>query len=353
MKITNKWLLAVAALLLAVGLICGCAPKPASTPAPAASVPTSTAPAQLVADKNIPKPSDTIEFVSCFGPGGGHDTMLRNMEAALRANKLMDNPIIYTYKPGGAMAVGMAYTYEKAGRIDTIMSTTSQLVKTPLQMDIGGFGWRDMTPICLWGKTVQFLFVRGDIKEQTMDELLNSGRPLSFYNSGAGTNEEYVALRLAEMVPHADIVSVPIDGDAEALTQLLGGHIDVMPSELGDAEEFLKTGELRALCTSSPERSVFLPDVPTLKELGYDIGCSSFRGVMGPPNMPQEAVAFYVDLFKEVSETKEFQQYMESNGVEPNYLTGNAMIEYLEEYEDMQIEAFKLAGLEILPQYLP
>ncbi|MGI6084875.1 MAG: tripartite tricarboxylate transporter substrate-binding protein [Acetivibrionales bacterium] len=353
MKKRQRNLLTATALFLIVCLLAGCGATPPASPAPESSTPANSAPessapaSQPQAKSNAPGPKDTIEFISCFGPGGGHDTMLRNMEAAMRANKLIENPITYTYKPGGNMAVGMTHTYQQAGRNDCIMSTTIQLVSTPLVVDLGGFGWRDLTPLCRWGTTSLFLFIKGDNQYDTLDKLLNSGKPLSFTSPGVGSEEEIIAVMLEEN-SNAEISSVPFDGDGEAITAILGGHVDVYISELGGVEDYVESGELKVLACAGAERSKYAPDIPTLRELGFDYNNSGFRGVMGPPDMAPDAVEFYVDLFKKTFETKEFQEYLEINGVEPKFISDKEFRAFLEDLENVMKSAYEISGVEMI-----
>jgi|GEM_PF-4478787 len=347
MKRNHRMMAGFASILLVLALLAGCsqgstgsvtttAPADSSTAAPA-----TTSDAQAVIDS-----TDPIEFICCFDPGGGHDTMLRSMEKAIRANNLLENPIIYTYKPGGNQAVGMAYTNQQKGRKDCIMSTTISLVTVEHQTDIG-MSYRNLTPICMWGTTAQFLFVKGDRAWKSLDDMLKSGERLTFTSSGVGSDEEITTARLKEF-SGADIQSIPTGSDAESLTQVLGGHIDVLVSELGGLEDYVKSGELKILACTGEDRSVYMPDIPTLRELGYDHNNCGFRGIMGPPDMPADAVAYYVDLFKKVFDTKEFKDYMTANGVEPKFLSGDEFKAYLDDTETKMLENFKLVGIQII-----
>jgi putative tricarboxylic transport membrane protein len=297
---------------------------------------------------------DQLEFVSCFGPGGGHDLMLRNMEKAIRNNNIIQNPIVYTYKPGGNQAVGMQYTKTQGGRSDLIMATTNQLIGVPLQTDIG-VKREDLTDLCIWGEQTHFLWVLKDSPYKTFDDLVKagkSGKPVTFtISGGVGAFEGIYVEYLQSKIPGADFRTVAVDGDAEGMTQLLGHHVDVFVNELsgGGSEAYVASGDLIALVNCGPTRSVYQPNVPTLKELGYDFALTSFRGVMGPPNMSKEAIAYWGDLFGKIKDTSEFKEYIVQSGIEPNFLTGDALHKYFDDCKNDYITAFKIGGVEMVP----
>jgi putative tricarboxylic transport membrane protein len=298
-------------------------------------------------------PTDQLEFVSCFGPGGGHDLMLRNIEKAIRANNIIQNPIVYTYKPGGNQAVGMQYTKTQGGRPDIIMATTNQLIGVPLQADIG-VKREDLTDLCIWGEQTLFFWVLKDSPYKTFDDLVKtakSGKPITFtISGGVGAFEGIIVEYLQSQIPGADFRTVAVDGDAEGMTQLLGHHVDVFVNELsgGGSEGYVASGELIALMNSGPTRSTYQPNVPTLKELGYDFALTSFRGVMGPPNMSKEAIAYWDGLFGKVKDTREFKEYITQSGIEPNFLTGDALHKYFDDYKANLITAFKVGGVKMV-----
>ena len=307
----------------------------------------------FAAGKPAVGPRDTVEFVSCFGPGGGHDNMLRNMEKAIRTANIFPNPIQFTYKPGGAQAVGMQYAKGQAGRSDLIMSTTSQLVGIPLQMDIK-VDRHDLTNLIIYGSTYHFFWVLKSTAEKegwkTLDDMLKSNRPISFTTSGAGSNEEITTIYLRTQYPNAKFRSIPVDGDAEGVVQLLGGHVDCLINEAGGggSESYIESGEMIPLACIGPRRSVYIPNAPTMRELGFDYAIESFRGVMGPPDMSSEAIAWWQDALRKIGDTPTFKEYMKLFGVEPVFVTGDEMKKYLDDFEKMQRAAYTLADIKIV-----
>ena len=332
------------------------APAPAATTAAAAPAAPAAAPAETTAATASSSftPPSSIEFICCYGAGGGHDTMLRAMEAAWRANNIYNGTITYNYQNGGAQAVGMTYTLAQRGRNDCLMSTTAQLIKTPMTNDLG-FDWHDFNPLILWGEQCTFMVVRSDLGVDSVDELMKSGKSLTFANTGAGTSGDYITIRLQQIYPDADLVGVSFDGDGEILTQLLGGHVDATFTDLGSVRDYIEevggTGELKILAVCNEERSSYMPDIPTLTEQGIDIVSYAIRGIVAPPDMDQEYIDYYTDICLQLLDTPEFKKYYEDNTLEFKPLVGDELIKYLEDMEAWQIESYKAAGIEILDKY--
>jgi tripartite-type tricarboxylate transporter receptor subunit TctC len=307
--------------------------------------------------KTAVRPNDPLEFATGFGPGSGHDLMLRTMEKAIRNHNLIQNPIIYTYKPGANTSLGQQYTKSQSGRSDLIMATTSQIVIVPLQTDIG-MTRKDLTNICLWGPHYQYLWVTKKKAEEegwkTLNDMLTCGKPITFTNNGVGSSEELIVLALKGLIPGADFRPIAVNGgDGEAVTMLMGGHIDVFVNELsgGGLEGFRATGDVIPLAICGPKRSKYAPDVPTLMECGYDFAWDSFRGITAPPNISEDAINWWINLMSKIKDTPEFIAYMEANGVEPDFMVKDEMEQYIVEFEKRTIARFKNAGYKILPRW--
>ncbi len=343
------------ALLLASTMLLSlsaCAAAPAAQPAPAQE--SQAAQGSAAGSGEAFTPPESIEFICCYGAGGGHDTMLRAMESAWRANGIYDGTITYNYQSGGAQAVGMTYTLAQRGRNDCLMSTTAQLIKTPMTTDLG-FNWHDFNPLILWGEQCTFMVVRSDLGYDSVDELLKSGKSLTFANTGAGTSGDYITIRMQQMYPDADLVGVSFDGDDEILTQLLGGHVDATFTDLGSVREYIEelggTGELKILAVCNYERSSYMPEVPTLIEQGLDIASYAIRGIVAPPDMDPAYMEYYTDLCLKLLDTPEFQKYYEDNTLEMKPLVGEELTQYLEDMEAWQADSYMAAGIEILDEY--
>ncbi|MDR1317604.1 MAG: tripartite tricarboxylate transporter substrate binding protein [Spirochaetales bacterium] len=299
-------------------------------------------------------PGDTIEFVCGYNPGGGSDIMLRSMEKAIRTHNIIPNPILYTYKPGATAGISLQFTKTQAGRSDLALAVVSSLILTPLQNDVGAKR-EDLTDLANFGVQYFFIWAHKETAERegwkTINDVLKSNRPVTITNHGAGSVEEIIGLYIKSRAPNTDIRLVPVAGDPEGVTQLLGKHIDLFINELagGGIESYIASGEIVPLGCTGPQRSVFVPDVPTFKELGHDFTIDSFRGVMGPPNMSKEALAWWQDIMKKINETDTWQEYLRANGIEPMFQIGSDFSKYLDGFKEGMVRLFKMSNIPMVP----
>ncbi|MCL2318628.1 MAG: tripartite tricarboxylate transporter substrate-binding protein, partial [Treponema sp.] len=286
--------------------------------------------------------------------GSGQENSSRQMEKAIRTNNIIPNPIQFTYKAGGNTGVALQWLKTQKGRSDLIMYASSQLIMTPLQMDVGAKR-EDLTDIAFFGESFQFLWVTKEkaAKEgwKTFADVVKSGKPVSFTMNGVGSPEDLTIQFLKKKIPGADFRAVPVSGDGEGMTQLLGGHVDIFINELagGGTESYRVTGDIIALACTAGRRSIFAPAVPTLKEMGYDFSMTTWPVLMGPPGMSKEAIAFWQDVAKKIFDSKEHTEFQNLKGVEPVFKTGKEMADYLDNYKKEMIALFNIAGYKLVP----
>ena len=114
---------------------------------------------------------------------------------------------------------------------------------------------------------------------------------------------------------------VPLATRGERLAALLGGHVDLTFTEPAELQEHVRAGSLRILAAIGPERVSMYPDAPTLGELGIQVDLPrQWRGVVGPPQMAPAAVTHYQDLFKRLTETRGWREFLDRNGLRNGFL---------------------------------
>ena len=279
--------------------------------------------------KSAKFPERPIEFVACYGPGGGHDTMLRTMQKILADDKIITTPINVVNKPGGSGTIGMAYVSGHEGDGHYLMSATSSFLATPLNTNVA-VSYKDFTPIARLGVDPNIIVVNSNSKYKTMNEAINSGEIINI-GGNLGSIDHILAMKLEKMTK-IDFNFIPFQGDGELVAALLGNQIDMIATNPNTALDYLKAGNFRALAISIDKRMPALPDVPTLKELGYDISLSVFRGIVAPKNISEEAKKYYRDMAKKLSESESWNKdYLEKNTIAAGYLDSDDFGKYLEE----------------------
>ena len=127
-------------------------------------------------------------------------------------------------------------------------------------------------------------------------------------------------------------ISFPSGG--ERLAALLGGHVEMMIVDPSEAGEQIRAGKLRAIAQVSERRLPGFPDIPTIKEAGYDIpNVPQMRGVVGAPDMPAEAVAYYEDLFFKASQTPAWQKFLAESELDGEFVRGAELKPFLASFE--------------------
>ena len=140
---------------------------------------------------------------------------------------------------------------------------------------------------------------------------------------------------------------MPYTGGGEANAAVLGGNAHGAWQNPSEIVPLVEGGEVRALAVSGTRRLDALPDIPTVAELGYEFTWQQPRGIVGPPDMPPEALAFWADAFRKMSETAAWKQYIESNSLTPIVLTGEELIAFLTDVSVQMARALEQMGLKV------
>lgn len=289
-------------------------------------------------------PERGIEFVAGYGPGGGHDTMLRSMAKVLSEQDLIASAINVVNKEGGSSAVAMGYLNGKSGDGHYLMSITSSHITTPLKTDLP-LNYSSFTPIARLGIDPELLVVNPNSEFNTLDAIKSAEKVLNVGGTAVGSIEHIVAVQFGKLTG-TKVNFIPFDGDGEVVAAMLSNQIDFAITNPGPVADFLSTGQLAALATSTTERMESMPDVPTFVEQGIDITLSLYRGVTAPADISDEAKAYLVALMTDLNGNEAWRtQYLEPNSVVPGLLTGDEFEAYLAATEQVYRETLQELGL--------
>jgi tripartite-type tricarboxylate transporter receptor subunit TctC len=175
-----------------------------------------------------------------------------------------------------------------------------------------------------------------------------------FKMGGTGSKrEDHVLTVFLEKKTGAKFTYLPYKSGGEAATQLVGGHTQSNVNNPSENLEVWRAGQVRALCLFDKERIAYKgkvtatqawSDIPTCKEEGLDLQYLMLRAMFLPGKVTPEQTAFYVDLFRKVSQTAEFKEYMEKQALKPIFLSGADMLKFLEEDEALHKNLMTEAG---------
>lgn len=292
------------------------------------------------------QPSKPVEFIIMAGQGGGADVYARYISGMIDKHKLAPVPFVPLNKVGGAGAVAMEYVKAKEGDAHTIMITLSSFVMTPIMQKLP-FNYKDFTPISLVALDNFFLWVHKDSPITSVKEFVAEAQKRSMTVAGTGSKQEdeLIFTFFEQKAGLKPFKYVPFKGGGTVAANLVGKQVE---ATVNNPSEGLPhhPAKLRILATFAAQRhdDPRFKDLPTMKELGYDISYQMMRGIFGPPKMPAEARAYYADLMKKVFDLKEFQAFLEKNVLDPKYLRGDEFGRWVAGYHDVHDQVMRKAG---------
>jgi putative tricarboxylic transport membrane protein len=290
----------------------------------------------------------TVEFVCPWKAGGGSDVMARFLVKAIKDNNLTDADFVVVNKPGGDGQVGEAYVVNKKGDPNVWMTLSSGQISTPLA-GLGEIKATQFAALAQMAGDTNLLVVDAKSKYKTVKDVVEAAKanPGKMNSGGsARASEDHLTNYLLEKGAGIKINYTPFSGGSEVMSNLMGGHLDIAWANPSECVNQVKGGLLRMLAVTTEERLALLPDVPTFRELGYDIIFWQVRGVHGPPDMPADAVKWSVDLLQKASETKTWkEEYVKGNVLTPRFIPGEKYTQVIKQNEDMFREAFSAMGI--------
>ncbi|MGF9906330.1 Bug family tripartite tricarboxylate transporter substrate binding protein [Brevibacillus porteri] len=300
-------------------------------------------------------PEKPISVIAPSGAGGGLDKTARSLAKVMSATKLVDKTISVENKPGGGQAVGLAdfVTQDKKNNYKLLLPSTPIVINNVKKEGNSPHSYNDMTPLAQLTKDYGAIVVAADSPYKDLKSLMDAIKADPTKVTVAGGSAPGSLDHLTFLMPAVKagidpkaVKYISYDGGGEAIASLLGGNADVLATDVSGSGEYLKSGKVRILGVSSPERlKGMFKDIPTYKESGYDTELINWRGVFGPKDMTPDAVAYWEQKLKAMTETPEWKAELEANGWDDGYKSGADFKSYLGEQEKMFKEILSLLGM--------
>ena len=279
-------------------------------------------------------PAKAVEVVVPYAPGGGTDNLMRTITGIMEENKWAPVPINVNNRVGGSGTVGYSYLINKKGDSHVIAGATPMIVSGKLQGRLPGNHRDAMTVLMIVAIDELMLSVRSESPYQTIDDFVQAAREKSGQLTVGGTgthNEDHIFVHLFEDAAKIKVKYVPFNSGGEVTAALMGGHIDAGVMNPNEIIAQVEAKKARNLAVAARKRMTDAPDVPTFAEKGYPFYWEQMRGVVGPANMAPEAVAWWQDTLKKVTQTKKWQDdYIKINLLTPVAWTGEEANKYLD-----------------------
>ena len=295
------------------------------------------------------KPTKPVDLIVHTGPGGGSDLLARAMVTMIEKEKLVPVRINVLNKPGGNGAVAAAALAEKKGDPHTIGLITSVWIAGPITSAEAKVTVHDLKPIAQLMLEPAVFAVKADSPYKTLKDFIEAAKakPGALKQSGGSVTSRDNIVRLSmQHATGAKWAFVSFPGGGERLAALLGGHVDIMVIEPQEAGEQVRAGKLRVLAQLTDKRLAGWPDVPTLKEAGYDVQPTpQIRAVVAPPEQPADASAYWEHTFDALRKTESWKKYVADNQLEEHFTNGAELKKTMVDIERQLKEAYTQAGI--------
>jgi tripartite-type tricarboxylate transporter receptor subunit TctC len=293
-------------------------------------------------------PSKPVTFIVPFAAGSATDQLARALGQYI--TEQTKQPVVVENKAGasGMIAAQAAAKAPADGYTVLITTNTTHAANEHLYKKLPYDPVKDFTPITGLGKGGQVLVVRADSPYKSVNDLLAAARKspgkITF---GSGSSSSRVAGELFQQMSGTKLLHVPYKSNPLAITDLLGGQIDMMITDTSTGVPQIKAGKLRALGVSTQKRLAMLPDVPTIDEAGvkgYDMGY--WFAAYAPAGTPAPVVQRLNELLVAAQKSAATKSFFETSGGEPFPTTPDALAKFQLAETQKWGKVIKAAGIE-------
>ena len=275
-------------------------------------------------------PDRPVTLLVGFAPGGSMDLSARAL--ARSAEKILGQPVVIENKTGGTGTVALAAMlsqnqdgYTLCATPSSVLIRVSQMQKVPFQ------AFKSFKLIIGFSTPLLGIVVKNDSPYKTLKDLTDAARKntgkLKYATTGVGSTTHAAVDEIAA-AEKVQMIHVPYKGSIEALTALLGGHVD-FASLTSEFVPSVRAGQTRVLATMAEKKYPKFPDTPTLKEAGYDFVNDAVFSIIGPSNLPASVLKKLEDAFTEATKNIEYLNALDKIDMMPVNYSGKELDEFL------------------------
>ncbi|MCW8087896.1 Bug family tripartite tricarboxylate transporter substrate binding protein [Sabulicella glaciei] len=234
-------------------------------------------------------PSQPIRLVVPFAPGGTTDLIARLVATPL--GESLGQPVVVENRPGAGATLGSLQVAQSPpdGHVLVLSSIASHAIAPALYSNVRYDALTDFTHVALLSLNPSVIVAHPRLGPADMADLARrhreDGRGLDMASSGAGSSNHLLIVRLGQILGK-ELNHIPFRGAGPAMTAVIGGQVPLMSDSLPSAAAHIRQGSVRALATSGEARHPAFPEVPTLREAGFDLVTSSWFGLSAPARLP-------------------------------------------------------------------
>jgi len=298
------------------------------------------------------KPTRPVEVVVHTGPGGGSDLLARAVALMIEKEKLLPVRMQVANKTGGGGNVAAAYLAEKKGEQHSIGFFTGVWLTNPLTSAEAKVSLKDLTPVVRLVLEPALIAVKADAPYKTLTDFVGAAKqnPGQLKQSGGSiTSRDNVVRQQLQKAGGARWAFISFPGGGERIAALLGGHVNMMVIEPAEAGEHIRAGNMRVLAQVNERRLSGFPDVPTLKEAGFDVApVPQVRGVVAPPGIPKENIAYWEEVFRKLTQTDSWRKYLADNQFEDGYQNAAELTRFYDEFTERMRGILQEAAIKLV-----
>jgi putative tricarboxylic transport membrane protein len=290
------------------------------------------------ADPSADYPSRPINYVTHSGPGSSMDILGRLLNDIMQKEKILSQPLVINNRLGSGGAVSYGYVHERKGNPHVVLAVTStSFICTPILEKLP-YNYKSFSLIANMLVDPSFLVVRSDSPFKTANDIVAEAkkRPKMLIQGGGSFSsaDSLMGLTIQKLKGvQWNFVSFA-GGGTEAVLNVLNGNVHFAFANPQPVLDYIRTGKMRVLLAGAPNRYPEFKDAPTMKEAGFGEPILTYRGIVGPPNMPDYAVKKLEAAFKKVVENDRYKKFLEDTVMQPFWLSTQEWGKLLDEEND-------------------
>jgi tripartite-type tricarboxylate transporter receptor subunit TctC len=294
-------------------------------------------------------PEKPIQLIVPYGAGGSTDVLARAISQV--ASKHFPQPVVVVNKPGGGAIPGRVDVARSKPDGYTLLfgwGSGEDLV-VPHQRPVPYDLFKDFETICRMSVHSIVLAVPSTTPHKKLADLVKAGKSRDYLTASVSTKGASVDITFLLFARAAGIkvTTIPGSGGADAITKLVGGHVDFGGGHPSEVLPHFKADRLRGLAVAFEKRDPSVPDIPTFREAGFDVvTAGSVKGVAGPKGLPKDLTAYLEKKFKEVADDPDFQKIMKDIGQPVMYQGAEEYKVWFKQAYDQFGALYKSLGIE-------
>lgn len=296
-------------------------------------------------------PDRPIRLIAPYAAGGLSDILARRLADEL--SKRLGQAVVVENRTGagGIIATSFVAKSEPDGYTLVLVGQGLASVNQSLYKDLSYDTLRDFTPISTVAKFSLVLVGNPERPPASVTQLIEMAKKepgaLNFGSAGNASTSHLTAEMLDD-IAGIKMVHIPFKGESAALTEIMGGRIDIMFGTVGGALPLIKSGKLRALAVVDPQRNPLLPDVPTMAEAGItNFNVFGWYAVLAPKKVPPEVAERLSKAFMDICKDPDFQKAVRDRGMESVGSTPEETTALIQEEAQRWGEIIRKVGIQV------